>query len=77
MLSPATFSGKLLDRAINLAGFPPAPRALETINSSTSSTFIPEASITLFITGAANSFMRNKDKDPLIGDTTERLALTI
>jgi hypothetical protein len=77
MLSPATFSGKLLERAINLAGFPPAPRALETISSSTASAFIPEASIALFITGAANSFMGNEDKDPLIGDTIERFALTI
>ena len=77
MLRPATLSGNLLARAIDLAGLPPAPRAFDTINSSTSSNLIPLVSIRLFITGAANSFIFNEERGPLIGDTIDLFAPTI
>ena len=77
IVRPPTLFGKLLARAISLEGLPPAPRAFETINSSTSSDFIPLASITFFMIGAANSCICNEERGPLIGDTIDRFAPTI
>ena len=51
--------------------------AFDTINSSTSSNLIPLVSIRLFITGAANSFIFNEERGPLIGDTIDLFAPTI